>query len=388
MLERIAQHQMLEDLQEFPAVAITGARQVGKTTLARQVGQKLNGSCIYVDLEFPEDIAKLQDPVLFFRSHEDDCVILDEIHHKPELFPILRSLIDQNQRPGRFIILGSASPALLRDSSESLAGRISYNTLHPICLAETDAKTSWQKLLMRGGFPKSLLAGSEKSGFRWRSSFIQTYLERELPVLGLDSDVRILRKLFIMLAHAQGGMLNTQNLANSLGVSRPTVARYIDFMEKAYLLYRVEPYFTNIKKRLVKSPKIYINDSGIFHTLLGIHSYKNLVTHPAVGASWEGFVIQQTRALLPPDLEIWFFRTHEGAEADMVLSRNDVPVASAEIKWTNAPKLSKGFRNVVSYLETQENYIITPEADTYPVAEGIKVTSLKKWLQLLGEKKF
>ncbi len=383
MLDREAKFQLLEDLDNFPAVAITGARQVGKTTLAQQVGESLNSDFVYIDLEYPDDIAKVQNPVLFFKSHENDCVILDEIHRKPELFPVLRSVIDKNRRNGRFIILGSASPALLRESSESLAGRISYNTLDPFCLPEVSAKTDWKDLFMRGGFPGSLFARSEKSSMRWRSSFIQTYLERELPVLGLDSDVRILRKLLIMLAHSQSGTLNTQTLANSLGVSRPTVARYIDFMEKAYLLFKIEPFYANVKKRLVKSPKIYLCDSGIFHSLMGIQSFDSLVTHPSVGASWEGFVIQQTRAVLPPDFDIWFFRTHEGAEADIVITNNDQPVLCAEIKWTNAPKISKGFRNVISYLDSPDNYIITPEADTYPVEENVSVTNLANWIELV-----
>ena len=383
MISRIAQNQLIEDMENFPAVAITGARQVGKTTLAQQVGQSLKGNFVYIDLEYPDDIAKVQNPVLFFKSHEKDCVILDEIHRKPELFPILRSIIDKNRRNGRFVILGSASPALLRESSESLAGRISYNILHPFCLPEVIEKTGWKDLFMRGGFPGSLFAKSVRSSMRWRTSFVQTYLERELPVLGLDSDVRILRKLLIMLAQSQAGTLNTQTLANSLGVTRPTVARYIDFMEKAYLLFKIEPYYANIKKRLVKSPKIYLCDSGIFLSLLGIQTFDSLITHPSVGACWEGFVIQQTRAVLPPDFDIWFFRTHEGAEADIVITNNEQTVLCAEIKWTNAPKLSKGFRNVISYLDSPDNYIITPEADTYPVENHISVTNLTNWIKIV-----
>lgn len=186
-----------------------------------------------------------------------------------------------------------------------------------------------------------------------------------------------------MLCHTQSSILNVQSLSNALGVSRPTVSRYIDFLEKSYMLNRVEPWFSNIKKRLVKSPKIYLSDSGLFHSLLGISDYTGLVEHPAVGASWEGFVIQQTQALLPHDMDLWFFRTHEGAEADIVLSKNDVPVAAAEVKWTNAPKVSKGFRNVIEYLSTDSNYAITPKADTYPVAANISVISLKNWLKIV-----
>jgi uncharacterized protein len=384
IFERHSLIQLEEDLRDYPAVAITGARQVGKTTLVRQVEQLVEMPVQYLDLELPEDAAKLQNPVLFFKTFEQSCIILDEIHRMPELFPILRAVIDQIRKPGRFIILGSASPALLRDSSESLAGRISYIRMHPLSLSEVKKEVAWQTLFMRGGFPNALLASSDRSSERWRGNFIRTYLERELPILGLDSDVRILRKLLIMLAHSQSGTLNTQTLANSLGVSRPTVVRYIDFMEKAYLLTRMEPFFVNISKRLVKSPKVYISDSGLFHSLLGIQTFEDLLSHPSAGASWEGFVIQQTRCLMPPEHDLWFFRTHEGAEADIVLTRSDVPIAAAEIKLSNAPKVSKGLRNVVSYLETKHNYIITPSADLYPVADNIQVTGLQGWLDFLG----
>lgn len=387
MIERSLQKQLLEDLQEYPAVAITGARQTGKTTLAKQLMQELGTRAQYLDLEFPDDVAKLQNPVLFLREYEDSCVILDEIHRMPELFPLLRSLIDQHRRPGRFILLGSASPVLLRDSSESLAGRMAYNRLTPLNMLEVQQKADWKQQLLRGGFPLSLLAASDKASMRWRSNFISTYLERELPLLGLDSDVRVLRKLLLMIAQSQGQLLNTQGLSNSLGVTRPTVARYIDFMEKSYLLIRLEPYYANIKKRLVKSPKLYLTDTGLFHALLGISSFEHLLAHPMLGSSWEAFVIQQTESLLPEGLDIWFFRTHEGAEADLVLCRNDVPVACAEIKWSNAPKVSRGFRNITGYLNTNRNFIITPEADTYPVEENIRVTSLKSWLELVHNEK-
>jgi predicted AAA+ superfamily ATPase len=301
----------------------------------------------------------------------------------PELFPVLRSLIDQHRRPGRFILLGSASPVLLRDSSESLAGRIAYTRLTPLNMLEVQQEADWKQQLLRGGFPLSLLAASDRASMRWRSNFITTYLERELPLLGLDSDVRVLRKLLLMIAKSQGQLLNTQGLSNSLGITRPTAARYIDFMEKSYLLTRLEPYYANTKKRLVKSPKLYLTDTGLFHALIGVSSFQHLLAHPMLGSSWEAFVIQQTESLLPEGLDIWFFRTHEGAEADLVLCRNDVPVACAEIKWSNAPKVSRGFRNITGYLNTSRNFIITPEADTYPVAENIRVTSLKDWLELV-----
>lgn len=381
MIQRIEETEISDHLSYMPAIAITGARQTGKTTLAKQLGQSMDKPSLYLDLEYPDDIAKLQNPTLFFKQQEKACVILDEIHRMPELFPILRSVIDQHRVPGRFILLGSASPTLLRDSSESLAGRISYHLLHPFCFNEVQQEVDWKTLFMRGGFPESLLAKSDKSSWNWRRSFVQTYLERELPLLGLTNvNPLFLRKLLIMLAHSQGQILNYHNLGQSLGITHPTVTRYIDYLEYSYFAFRLEPYYTNLKKRLVKSPKIYLTDSGLYMSLLGLSDFTSLVSHPTVGAAWDGFVMQQTKALLPKSHDIWFFRTHDGAEADILITKNDTPIIAAEIKWTNAPKLSRGFINVTEYVNTETNFIITPEADTYPVHEKVSVTSLEKWL--------
>jgi predicted AAA+ superfamily ATPase len=383
MENRFAINQILDYLDDVPAVVITGPRQVGKTTLVKTISDLSKKETHYLDLEFPEDLAKLQNPTLFLESLQDDCVILDEIHHMPKIFPILRALIDRKRVPGRFILLGSAAPNLLRDSSETLAGRVAYLRMYPLNLLELSKETDWKTLFVRGGFPEALFKKSDALSMRWRVNFLNTYVERELPILGLGTHHSTTRKLLYLLAHAQGQLLNMQNLSNALDVSRPTVSQVIHFMEDAYLITVLQPWFTNIKKRLVKSPKVYIADSGLYHSLTGLNNFSAILNHPHVGLSWEGFVVNQTKAILPEDFDIWFFRTHEGAEADLVITKNEIPIICAEIKWTNAPRMSKGFGNVISYLNTPDNFIITPDADTYPVEPHVQVTSLRHWLELI-----
>jgi predicted AAA+ superfamily ATPase len=384
MKNRFAVAQILDYLEDVPAVVITGPRQIGKTTLVKTIGEINTKRTHYLDLEFPEDLAKLQQPTLFLEGLQDDCVVLDEIHHMPEIFPILRALIDRNRVPGRFILLGSASPNLLRNSSETLAGRVAYLRMYPMNYLEFElGEKDWKDLFVRGGFPEALFKKSDALSMRWRVNFLSTYVERELPVLGLGTNRSVTRKILYLIAHSQGQLLNIQNLSNALDVSRPTVSQVIDFMEDAYIITVLQPWLTNVKKRLVKSPKIYIADSGLYHALVGLGNYTSIINHPHVGLSWEGFVINQTKAVLPEDFSIWFFRTHEGAEADIVICKNETPVICAEIKWSNAPRLSKGFSNVIRYLNTQMNFIITPDADTYPVDITVKVTSFRNWLKVV-----
>ncbi|MCC5917190.1 MAG: ATP-binding protein [Cryomorphaceae bacterium] len=383
MKNRHAFGQLLDYLDDVPAVVLTGPRQVGKTTLAKSIVSLNKKSTHYLDLEFPEDLAKLQNPTLFLEALKSDCVILDEIHHKPEIFPVLRALIDRNRVPGRYILLGSASPKLLRDSSESLAGRVAYLRMYPFSLLEIGHKVDWKTLFVRGGFPETLLKKTDILSLRWRVNFINTYTERELPLLGLGTSNVITRKLLHLIAHAQGQLLNIENISNALGVSRPTVRKCINYMEQSYIITVLNPWFTNVKKRLVKSPKVYIADSGLYHALFGLENFQSVLLHPQIGLSWEGFVINQTQSVLPEGYNLWFFRTHEGAEADIVITKNETPIVAAEIKWSNAPTLSKGFSNVISYLKTKNNFIITPESDTYPVEVNISVTSIKSWLEFV-----
>lgn len=379
MLKRYRYKDCIDNIQYFPVLGIVGPRQVGKTTLSKQLIQSMDKEAVYIDLENPADEAKLTDPQLFFEANQDKCIILDEIQRKPELFPILRSMVDMHRVPGRFLILGSASPHLIRDSSESLAGRIAYEELSPfnlIELSEKQQQTHW----MRGGFPDSFLAPKGAIQQKWIRNFIQTYVERDLPMLGLNIDRNIIRKLWTMLAHMQGSVLNMSNLGKSLELSSVTIKKYLTFLEDAFLIRELKPYSQNIKKRLVKSPKVYVRDSGVLHYLLNIETFDQLQGNPILGNSWEGYVIEQICQLLPERMEPYFYRTQDGAECDLVLTKAGVPEIGIEIKYTSSPKISRGNKQSFADLRTKMNYITTPKSDDYLVAENIRVCSLNDFL--------
>ncbi|MCF8465279.1 MAG: ATP-binding protein [Flavobacteriales bacterium] len=373
---------MLELLGFFPVVAIVGPRQVGKTTLAKDLLTRMGREAVYLDLENPEDEAKLTDPVLFFKTNIDRCVVLDEIQRMPQLFPILRSMVDIQRQPARFLLLGSATPDLIRNSSESLAGRISYRELTPFNLTEVDHETRDDMLRhwFRGGFPDAYLAPTDRMTVQWHTSFIQTYVERDLPMLGLDIDRTMIRKLWTMVAHIHGNVLNMSNLGRSLGVTSVTVKKYLAFLEGAFLIRQLQPWYVNLGKRLVKAPKIYVRDTGALHRLLGIASTEALQMHPSLGASWEGYAIEQIIQLLPDDMEPYFYRTHEGAECDLVLIRSGQPVASIEVKYTSAPRTTKGITQSFTDLGTAQNFIITPDTDNYQLTENVRVSKLSEFL--------
>ena len=367
-------------LTDVPVVALTGARQAGKTTLAKQIAKEIEGDTLYLDLESPRDEGKLADPELFFERFEDHLIIIDEIQRKPDLFPILRSVIDRNRRPGRFLLLGSASPVLIRQSSESLAGRITYEELPPFIWPEISDQFDIGRLWIRGGFPESFLAGKRSTGQRWLRDYIRTLIERDLPMLGLNTDLGKLRNFLTMLAHQNGQLLNQENLARSVGVSSPIISKYLDYMEHAYIIRRLHPWHRNVKKRLVKSPKVYIRDTGVLHALLDIDSEDTLRAHPAAGGSWESFVLQQILATAPDSHSHYFYRTHQGAEADLLVVENEQPKMSVEIKLNRSPKPAKGFHNVIEDNQTTKNIIITPGSDQYPVHETIDVVGLQTFL--------
>lgn len=381
MIERIKTETLVELINAFPVLGIVGPRQVGKTTLAKFIISKLEKEAIYIDLENPRDQAKLNEPVLFFEQNEDKCVILDEIQRTPNLFPTLRSMIDQNRVPGRFLILGSASPDLIRDSSESLAGRIAYEELTPFNLTELiniiPLNTHW----LNGGFPDAVLSNNLKTRDAWLKNFIQTYVERDLPMLGLDINRTTIQKLWTMIAHLHGSVLNMNNIAKSLELSSTTIKKYLAFLEEAFLIRQLQPFSQNIKKRIVKSPKVYIRDSGILHYLLNIETFDELQGNPIIGNSWEGYALEQICHLLPERMESYFYRTHQGAECDLVLTKAGVPEMGIEIKYTSSPKLSKGNLQSFQDLGTKRNFIVTPNSDDYLITKNVRVCSLETFLQ-------
>lgn len=365
-------------LAESPAVALLGPRQAGKTTLALEIAKAR--AAIYVDLESEADRAKLAEPELYLSEHEDKLVILDEIQRTPQLFRSLRGLIDTGRRRGRgkarFLVLGSASIDLLKQSSESLAGRIRYLELGPLDAGEV-GRQRIDALWLRGGFPESLLADSDAASLRWRHDFIRTYLERDIPQLGPRIPAETLRRLWTMLAHSQGGLLNAAALARALAVDGKTVAAYLDLLVDLLLVRRLAPWHGNVRKRLVKSPKVYVRDSGLVHALLGIAEREALLAHPVAGGSWEGLAIESLIAAAPSGTEPYFFRTAAGAEIDLllILPGRRKPWA-IEIKRGLAPKLERGFHLACDAVRPERRLVVYGGAERFPLAEGVEAVSL------------
>ena len=380
MISRIQTKQVERALNRQAAVALIGPRQVGKTTLALEIAE--NTKSIYLDLEAYEDREKLKDPVLFLSKYEDHLVILDEIHRVPELFTTLRGLIDQGRRKGlrtgRFLILGSASLDLLRQSGETLAGRIEYIDMTPLTVLEVNVATNLEltQLWLRGGFPDSYLAVSDEDSYVFRRNFIRTYLERDVPQFGPRIPAETLERLWIMLAHSQGQCLNASRLAESLSISSPTVSSYIDLLVDLLLVRRLPPYYANVKKRLVKSPRLYVRDSGITHALLGIPDYKQLSGHPVFGSSWEGFVIENIVAAAPIGTKPYFYRTAAGAEIDLIIRLPNNEIWAIEIKSGLTPKLGKGFHHALEDIQPQKSFVVYAGNARFPVTSQTEAISL------------
>ncbi len=373
--------EMKKLLLQSPAVVLVGARQIGKTTLAKELIGQLGKEAIYLDLELPSDKAQLQNPELFLKQHQDKCVILDEVQREKSLFPILRSLIDQHRVSARFILLGSASPELIRDSSESLAGRVAYYQMYPLSLAEVGAEHHDQ-LWFRGGFPNSFLATDDEQAQQWRNSFIRSYLERDLPMLGLNANPVKLRRLWEIIAYQNGQLLNISSISKSIGLSAPTVRHYLDFMEAAFLIHLVKPYHTNGKKRLVKAPTVYVLDTGVLHSLLDIKSYDKLLGHPVVGGSFENFVLNQLLTKVDAS-QIYFYRTADGTEMDFVITEGGKPAISIEVKLSSTPSTTKSFTTAKQDLGTTRNYIVAPVLRGYPLTEDVQVVNVAEVMELL-----
>jgi len=377
MIKRSIQGAVEASLRKYPVVGIIGSRQTGKTTLAKMVRKGISKKVIYLDLELPSDLNKLHDPELYLGQFTDSLVIIDEIQRMPSLFPLIRALVDRKRTGGRFLILGSASPELIKRSSESLAGRIIYHELSPFSIHEAGYKHIRQ-LWLRGGYPLSYLAESNDDSFSWREAFIKTYLEMDIPQLGIRVPSAQLRRFWTMLAHSHGHLWNASQIAGSLGVSAPTVRSYLDILEETFIVRRLQPYYPNIKKRLIKAPKVYIRDSGVLHSLLRIGDLDDLMGNPSVGRSWEGFVVEQIIGLLPEGWSYFFYRTSAGAEIDVLLvDKKNRPIA-VEIKYSASPKAERGFWNALEDLSCRKSFIVYPGDETYPSGENTVTLSVKE----------
>ncbi len=386
MIERWIAKRLKKSISRNPAVALLGARQVGKTTLARTMAT--NMPSIYLDLEGSRDLAKLQDPTTFLESHSSKIIILDEIQQIPNLFMVLRGLIDQNRWDGRnasqFLILGSASMYLLRQSSESLAGRISHIEMSGLNILESGtSRKNIQRLWLRGGFPDSYLADDDEMSMDWLENLTKTYLERDIPQIGFQIPAIRLKRLWTMLAHLQGETLNYSSLASNLEIDGKTITRYIDILTGLLLVRRIEPWYANIKKRLVKSPRYYVRDSGILHRLLGIDSYDTLLSNPILGKSWEGFVMENIHSVMPRFAETYFYRTSAGAEIDLVIKMPNREIWAIEIKYGVAPKIGKHFNQTCNDIGATHKFIIYGGDEEFPVGNNIRMISLPRIMEKL-----
>jgi len=379
-MKRSLTAQLLEAIDYSPAVVLLGPRQSGKTTLALELARER--PAIYLDLESEQDRAKLAQPELYLADHLDKLVILDEVHRAPGLFPVLRGLIDRARRDGRragqYLLLGSASLDLLKQSGETLVGRVAYLELTPFHVLEV-AERPLDELWLRGGFPESLLAGSDARSLRWRQDFIRSYLERDIPQFGPRIAADILRRFWTMLAHHQGGLLNTTQFARNLGVDVKTAGGYLGLLVDLLLVRRLPPWHANLGKRLVKSPKVFIRDSGITHALLNIPDKEALLAHPVVGASWEGFVVENLLAnamAADPMVQAYFYRSSGGAEIDLLLAWPDGRLWAIEVKRSLAPKLERGFHAACADLKPERRFVVYPGGERYRLAEDIEAVPL------------
>lgn len=368
-------------LKIFPVVAVLGPRQCGKSTLVKKLAANW-GDSVYLDLQNDTDLSKLDQPAYFFQSNDDKIICLDEIQLVPQLFSVLRSVVDNNRQNGKFILLGSASRDLIQQTSESLAGRIGMVYLSPFIINELNnlegfsLNTFW----LRGGFPDSYLAENDSFSKIWRDNFVKTFIERDIPQLGFQIPALQLKRLLTMCAHNQGQLLNYSKLGESLGLTHPTIKRYIDLLEQTFIVRTLLPYEINVKKRLVKSPKVFVRDSGILHQLLAISDYNSLLGNPIFGSSWEGVVVENV-IVNRPDWDYYFYRTATGDELDLILTKGNQRIA-IECKASTAPKLTKGFYRALEVVQPQKTFVIIPTQVWYDIAPNITVCGLDEFLNM------
>jgi len=365
----------------FPAIALLGPRQCGKSTLIKNLTKDYK-NLLYLDLQKDSDLNKLSEPELFFELNKDKIICLDEIQLAPKLFSVLRTVIDSNRINGKFILLGSASPSIIQNTSESLAGRIGFLNLTPFTINELDnlEDFSLHKFWFRGGYPNCYLSENDESSTIWQENYIRTYVERDIPQLGFQIPSLQLKRLLTMCAHNQGQQLNLSKLGESLGLTHPTIKRYIDLLEQTFILRSIPQFEVNVKKRLIKAPKVYIRDSGILHQLLSISNFNSLLGHPVFGASWEGIVIEN----IITNFATWdyfYYRTATGDEVDLILKKGNQIIA-VECKAADAPKVTKGFYRSLEIIKPTKTFIIAPTNDTYPIAENITVIGLEQFLKI------
>jgi predicted AAA+ superfamily ATPase len=385
MIDRLLSRDLSLALAEFPAAALIGPRQVGKTTLAKDLARSRAGghdAPLYLDLELGSDLARLANAEMYLEAQADRLVIIDEVQRMPELFPLLRALIDRKRRPGRFLLLGSANLLGLRRISESLAGRVQFLELGPFSRAETAGKIPLRHHWLRGGYPEAVLPRSDAASTRWREALIRTYLERDLNQLGFRVAAPELKRFWTMLAHNHGQAWNAQALAANFGVTAPTATHYRSLLEQMFLVRTLPAWHSNLGKRLVKAPRVYIRDSGILHSLLGVEGIDGLLSHPIAGKSWEGFVLEQILETARGRLEASYFRTHAGAEVDIVLHRGRTVLALVEVKLGLKPTLSRGFHEACLDLGRPKSWVVYGGDDRYPLGPEADAVGLD---QFLGE---
>ena len=390
MISRRLHDTVADRLRHTASVVLLGPRQVGKTTLARAIAAKRGDRAVYLDLERPADRNRLVDADTYLRAQAGRLVVIDEIHRAPGLFAVLRGIIDdaraKGDRSGRFLLLGSASLDLMQQSSESLAGRVAYLELAPFDALEWVARTrSLDTLWVRGGFPQSATARNDARSVEWRQDFIRSYLERDVPMFAPRLPAESVGRFWRMLAHAQGTLLNASRLAGSLGVSAPTVARYLDLLVDLQLVRRLRPWHANVGKRLVKSPKTYVRDSGLLHALLDLDSWDALLGHPIAGSSWEGFVIENLIGAAGDRRTPYFYRTADGAEVDLVFERAGRVEFAIEIKRTTAPTVSRGFRSACDTLAPKKAFVVHGGKEEWPLGQGVTATGLHALMQRLQD---